>query len=342
MKQALIIFIGLTLLSCKKEEGSVSDAFENVATSIGEVPPGFPAVEYPEDNPFSIDKWKLGKKLFFDPILSEDNSVSCASCHEPADAFADTRAVSLGVQDLEGTRNSPSLANVAYHPYYTREGGVPTLEMQVLVPIQEHNEFGTNIVVLAERLASDAEYVQMSQQAFDRDPDPYVITRAIATFERTLLSGNSAYDRFAFSGDRQALNIAERRGMSLFFSDRTNCSQCHADFNFTNYALENNGLYESYADPGKFRLTLDSSDLGRFKVASLRNVALTAPYMHDGSMETLTEVVRHYNSGGKTHPNKSALIKPLQLSDKEVTDLVSFLETLTDASFITNTNLRNE
>ena len=148
------------------------------------------------------------------------------------------------------------------------KGGVPTLEMQILVPIQEHNEFNTNILTIADRLNEDDEYVQMSLNAYDRVPNPYVITRAIATFERTLVSGNSSYDQ-NLRGE-SSLSASALRGLALFFSDKTNCSTCHAGFNFTNYTFENNGLYEEYEDVGRFRLTRDSADLSVFKVPSLR------------------------------------------------------------------------
>ena len=145
-----------------------------------EIPMGFPAVEHPKDNEPTEARWILGKKLFFDPIMSDDGTVSCSSCHDPAKAFSDDVPFSAGVRKLSGTQNAPSLANVAYHPYFTRAGGVPTLEQQILVPIQEHNEFGSNIIEIAERMASDSTYVRMSQEAYDRSPDAFVITRALA------------------------------------------------------------------------------------------------------------------------------------------------------------------
>jgi cytochrome c peroxidase len=225
---------------------------------------------------------------------------------------------------------------VAYHPYYLREGGVPTLEMQVLVPIQEHNEFDFNIVLVAERLNTDPEYVVMAMEAYGRAPDPFVITRSIACFERSLLSGSSAYDQYVQNNNTGALTPGQVRGMNLFFSERANCAVCHGGFNFTTYAFENNGLYDDYADPGRFRLTGKEEDKALFKVPGLRNVALTAPYMHDGSIATLEAVVDHYISGGQNHPHKNPIIKPLDLTLSERNDLVEFLTSLTDETFITN------
>ena len=304
------------------------------STLLTKVPWGFPAMEYPEDNAFTLDKWQLGKQLFYDPIMSEDYSIHCGSCHDASLAFSDDTPVSFGVDNRAGRRNASPLFNVGYHPYFTREGGVPTLEMQILVPIQEHDEFNFNIVKIAERMSEVESYVEASHRIFDRAPDAYVITRAIATFERTLVSGESPYDIYLKTG--YGLGESAERGMELFFSNRTNCSQCHGDFNFTNYAFENNGLYEQYEDVGRFRLTGDSADLALFKVPSLRNIELTAPYMHDGSHATLREVLEHYNEGGKDHPHKNDIIQSMNLSESELTDLEEFLKSLSDTKFTEN------
>ncbi len=323
---ASLFCIALTAFACGKEPAP--EPFPEPELLL-RVPDGFPDPIFPEGNELTEARWTLGKKLFFDPVLSRDSSISCASCHLPAFAFSDTTAFSPGVDGAPGKRNSPSLANVAYHPYLLREGGVPTLEMQILVPIQEHNEFDFNILLIAERLQRDSLYRAMSQGAYGREPDHFVITRAIACFERTLLSGGSAYDR-------DELPLSAERGRQLFFGEKTQCSECHGGFNFTHYAFENNGLYEEYADPGRFRLTSLEEDRALFKVPSLRNVALTAPYMHDGSIPTLGAVMAHYNSGGAAHPHKSPLIRPLGLSAQERADLVAFLESLTDEAFVNN------
>jgi len=325
------------LISCQAAE----DTEPLLLPELMEIPKGFPEVPFPEDNLFTEARWELGKKLFYDPVLSFDKTISCASCHKPALAFSDDVPVSLGIDHRPGTRNTPSLANVAYHPYLLREGGVPTLEMQVLVPIQEHNEFDFNIILLAERLNQDSTYVRMAKSAYGRAPDAFVITRALACFERSLLSGNSAYDQYIQLNKTNALTTSQIRGMNLFFSERTNCSSCHTGFNFTNYAFDNNGLYEQYADEGRFRLTYKEEDRALFKVPGLRNVALTAPYMHDGSIYTLEAVVEHYQSGGKDYPQKSDLIKPLTLTGAEKIDLVEFLKSLTDETFIRNPIFRN-
>lgn len=303
---------------------------------------GLPELNHPVGNEYTTERWELGKKLFYDPVLSRDGSVSCASCHDPLLAFADDKALSRGAGGLVGSRNAPTLANIAYHPYYTREGGVPTLEMQILVPIQEHDEFNSNIVLIADTLNKIDTYREMSLLAYGQAPNTFVITRALAQFERSILSGQSAYDKEVSYGVTGSMSAAALQGKVLFESSRTACATCHSGFNFTNYAFENNGLYAMYPDNGRERLTNDPNDRARFKVASLRNVAVTGPYMHDGSMASLMDVIEHYDSGGQAHPNKSDLIKPLYLSAEEKGDLIAFLHSLTDHKFLTNNNLSNE
>jgi cytochrome c peroxidase len=332
VKWTLFIWLLLSIIACRDDEVTNPLSYP----SLMDIPDGFPAIDFPEDNAYTQARWELGKKLFYDPVMSADNTISCASCHQPGLAFSDQRSVSLGIEDRLGTRNAPSLANVAYHPYLLREGGVPTLEMQVLVPIQEHNEFDFNIVLLAERLKADTTYVKMAMEAYGRSPDAFVITRALACFERSLLSGNSPYDQYTQNNNTEALTDAQIRGMNLFFSDRTNCSTCHSGFNFTNYAFENNGLYLHYADEGRMRLTLKEEDKALFKVPGLRNIEMTGPYMHDGSLQTLHQVIDHYQSGGEDHPHKNPILKPLNLTPSEQTDLIEFLKALTDDTFITN------
>jgi len=318
-----ILALLVVFSSCERDSAIVDDPFRL------SIPNGFPSPTIPEDNKLSWERIELGKKLFFDPILSMDSTISCASCHKQEFAFADNLAITPGVQNRLGSRNSMSLTNVAYHDFFMREGGVPTLEMQVLVPIQDHNEMAFNIVSVAEKLNLDSNYVKASLQAYNRAPDPYVITRAIASFERTMLSGNSDYDK-------NLLNQSELNGKELFFSDRLACSSCHGTFLFTDHGIENNGLYEVYEDSGRYRLTHLQEDIGKFKVPTLRNIELTAPYMHNGSLETLEQVIEHYAEGGKGHFNQSELITGFSISEEEKYNLISFLKSLTDEEFIQN------
>lgn len=340
MKRVYFILLLIVLVACKKEAENTTTPSRD-STNLLSIPEGFPPIPFPEGNELTAERWQLGKLLFFDRRLSINNSISCGSCHHPFLAFADNVAFSSGVFNRPGTRNSPSLANVAYQPYLLREGGVPTLEMQVLVPIQEHNEFNHNIVDIANELKSDTVYAEMSRKAYNREVDPFVITRAISNFQRTIISGNSRYDQFHFQNNSAALNSQEKVGMSLFFSSKTNCSNCHGGFNFSNYQFENNGLDSVYTDIGRQRFTNDSADEALFKVPSLRNVGLTAPYMHNGSIKTLNEVIEHYNSGGKNHKHKSPLLQPLHLSPTEKDALVAFLNALSDFEFINDTKWKN-
>ena len=335
------LFVGICLMTCY---GCIKDTDQAPVKLPGlmEIPEGFPDVEFPADNVFTLDRWKLGKKLFFDPIMSRDSSISCASCHLPELAFSDRYATSPGILGRPGTRNTPSLGNVAYQPFFTREGGLPTLEQQVGVPVQEHNEFDFNLVLLTQRLEDHPDYVDMAQKAYGRSPDHFVVTRSIACFERSIITGNSRYDQYIYQGNKHAMSANEIRGMNLFMSDRLKCTACHGGFNFTNYAFENNGLYETYEDPGRFRLTGLESDRARFKVPGLRNVGLTGPYMHDGSLETLNEVIDHYSTGIKDHPNTNPILKPLYLSVSEKEDLIHFLHSLTDETLIINPIFKNE
>lgn len=288
----------------------------------------FPEINHPEDNLPSKERIQLGEKMFFSTIFSSDSSKSCASCHIPKFAFSDTVPFSFGVKGRIGTRNAPSLLNVGFKEKFLRDGIVPTLEKQVSIPIHEHNEFDFNIVLLADRMNQDSSWVQMAQKAYGRDPDPFVITRSLGAFQRTLISSTSPYDHY-INGNKNALTEEQKKGMELF-NGKANCSKCHSEILFTDESLRNNGLYEKYVDSGKMRLTLLEEDRAMFKVPSLRNVTVTGPYMHDGSLITLEEVIEHYNSGGKQHKSKSDEIKALNLTIKEKQQLVDFLKSLTD------------
>ncbi len=294
-------------------------------------PPGFPEQQYPADNFPTPERVELGKRLFFDVRMSANRDVSCATCHDPARAFTDALATSQGTASRRGTRNAPSLANVGYLPYLMREGGVPTLEMQILVPIQEHVEFDLEAPLLVERLRQDSLLQSMSRSAYNRPLDIWVITRAIASFERTLVSGRSRVDT-------EDLSASEQRGKTIFST--AGCSSCHAGIFYTNDRFACNGLLETYSDRGRARLTNDPGDVATFRVPSLRNVALTAPYLHNGSVSTLRQVIERYNRGGYPHPNKDTMLRALGLSALDCADLEAFLRALTDDRFTTNPRFR--
>lgn len=293
------------------------------------VPAHFPALVQPSDNVATPARIALGRRLFFDPLLSVDSTVSCASCHHPSRAFSDTLALSMGVDGGVGKRNAPTLVNVGYAPKLFMDGGVNTLEHQVISPLENPNEMAFQLHEAAARLAAIESYQRMSQGAYGQPFSAAVLVRALGAFQRSLVGGTSPYDTYV-AGDSSALSAKAQRGMALFFSDRLACSSCHSGVLFTGYSYENNGLYADYTDVGRAGVTMRQEDKYRFKVPTLRNVALTAPYMHDGSMATLEEVVDHYSVGGVGHPQQSERVRPLALSIQEKADLRAFLEALTD------------
>ena len=331
MKKIITLLIfGIIVFSCKKEKATdpIPDPGNEEITL--DIPQGFPYPFVPSDNKPTPNRIALGEKLFFDPILSRDSSLSCGSCHLPNLKFTDGVPLSAGISGLTAMRNSMTILNVAYQPYAFWDGGVPNLEQQVLAPIENPNEMDFDVNLAVERLKNNPEYVLEFQKSYNLDPSVYTLTRAIACYERTLFTGKSRYDRLVHDGDSSALTISEKNGMTMFFNEEGDCFHCHVDYNFTDYSFQNNGLYLVYPDSGRARITGRSTDVGKFKVPSLRNVELTAPYMHDGSMATLEEVVEHYNSGGELHPNKSNVVRPKNLTTQQKQDLVNFLKTLTD------------
>jgi len=301
-----------------------------------QLPDGVPLPNIPEGKEVTVERVELGKRLFFDTRLSRDSSISCSSCHLQDAAFADHNPISIGVEGRIGFRNSPTLTNIGYHPYYFKEGGNPSLESQAFGPIEEHSEMDFRAASIGDRMEGDAEIQKMSYIAFGRSFDNFVLVRALGAFQRTLISANSKYDRFQYWNETNILSESEERGRALFFSDDLNCSKCHGGFDFTEYAIENNGSHAVYEDLGLMRLTFDSTDIGKFKIPTLRNIELTYPYMHDGSFPTLESVIEHYNQGGQNHINQSSFIQPLNLSEQNKTDLIAFLKSLTDWEFINN------
>ena len=322
-----LLLVGLLLAGCTKDP--VELPLEGNSLFPLQVPAGWPQPPLQEDNPLTIASVKLGKALFFDERLSLDRGISCASCHHPDRAFSDTVALSIGVHGGLGARNGPTLANVAYHPLLMRDGGAPTLEQQVFIPLMDEAEMDTDPQQVVEALRDDPEVAAMSLQAYGKPFDLYVLTRALANYQRTLLSGTSRYDRF-LQGDATALDDAEVRGMQLF-NGSAQCSVCHSGFDLSDHNFHNVGIALDHADdPGRQRITLNPADRGKFKTPTLRNIALTAPYMHDGSMITLEQTIEHFNSGGLADPNKDPLMVPLALSPSQKQDLAAFLRSLTD------------
>ena len=287
---------------------------------------------FPPDNTPNKEKIALGRSLFFDKRLSIDGSIACADCHRPEFAFTDRLSTSKGVNNQRAERNAPSILNSAFLQTIMFDAHLKTLELQVIVPIQEPTEMGHNMKQLIAFLKQDKYYQNAAKELFNREFDAWVLTRSIAAFERSLLSLNSPYDRY-MKGHKKAMNSEQIEGMKLFNS--LYCVNCHPAPYFTNFKAENNGLYLDYGkDKGRFRINLDSADIGFFKTPSLRNIALTYPYMHDGSLNTLEDVLNHYISGGKKPKGQNRHIQALNLKEKQKKQLISFLMALTDTTYM--------
>jgi cytochrome c peroxidase len=280
----------------------------------------------PATNPTSARAVALGRRLFFDPALSSDRSVSCATCHRPEHAFSDTVALSFGVGGRRGRRNAPTVINRAYARSLFWDGRVSSLEEQVLHPIQDSLEMALPLDELLVRLAGDARYRSDFQRAFGEAPTTGNVARALASYLRTLRVGNAPVDRYR-AGDTTALSSSARRGLTLFLG-RANCARCHVGSNFTDEEFHDTGIAwrgGALADSGRYEVTHDARHLGAFKTPTLREAACTAPYMHDGSIATLEEVVDFYDRGGHPNPYLDDEIRPLRLSTQDRRDLVLLL-----------------
>lgn len=343
------------------------------------LPVGFPTPVVPDVNPMSDAKVELGRRLFYDRRLSANNTFSCASCHRQSAAFTEGRAVSVGSTGELHPRNSMSLANVAYGSVLNwANPNVLQLEQQALIPM-----FGEHPVELGmagqedellRRIRSDSTYSRLFAASYRSDTGRVNlanIVRALASFQRSLVSGNSPYDRYKFRNDRSAFSESARRGESLFFDERTECFHCHTGIMFTNsvnyvgkgfadreffntglYNVDGRGAYPA-DNTGLAEFTGRANDMGAFKAPTLRNIAVTAPYMHDGSIATLDEVLDHYVRGGRlirTGPNagdgaasplKNGFVKGFELSASERADMLAFLNSLTDSTFLTDPRLAN-
>ncbi|WP_088242286.1 methanobactin export MATE transporter MbnM [Calothrix rhizosoleniae] len=341
---------------------------------VWDIPDWMPKPLVPLDNPMNKEKVELGRHIFYEKRLSSNGEFSCASCHIQARAFSEPKQVSVGVTGEKHPRNSMTLANVAYNSVLTwADPGMKKLEVQALVPM-----FGEHPVemglkwrtreVLMTMLKQDSHYQKMFAEAFGKGKNNITIqnlTKSLAAFQRSLISANSPYDRYRYGGDKNAISQAAKRGEVLFNSEKLQCFQCHSGFNFSDSIkhegigekifFHNTGLYNldgkgSYPDnnTGIYKITRKPSDMGKFKVPTLRNIELTAPYMHDGSIATLEEVIDHYAAGGRTivtgkyagvgskNPLKSELINGFQITPQEKQDLIEFLRSLMDESFIQN------
>jgi cytochrome c peroxidase len=278
---------------------------------------------------------ELGRKLFHDTRLSADKTVSCATCHRPESAFADRQSVSIGVNGRRGFRNAPSLLNVAYVPRLFWDGRAASLEEQVQYPILNPGEMGMTKLGVERELEADIDYRRRFERVFGDAMVTYErVARAIAAFERTLIRLNSPFDAFYVGQRLDALTKDARRGWRLF-TGKAGCIQCHtvnrSNPFFSDFEFHNTGVGAAKArDAGLYSVTQRPRDRGRFRTPSLRNVAVTPPYMHDGRLETLEEVMEFYRRGGGPNPRLDSRIRPLALSEEQVTQIIRFLEALTD------------
>ena len=291
-----------------------------------------------ENNSYS--KAKLGALLFNEKILSKDSSVSCASCHKPEHAFSDTMAFSMGIMGMPTRRNTPSVLNMKNRPYYFWDGRAQTLAEQALMPIQNPDEMGLPIEEAINRLRNSAFYNNYFRKVFHAQPNTDNLAAALAAFENTLETDECKLDRW---GDNKAtLTPEEERGRELFVGDKAKCFNCHLFEDFTNDEFKNIGLFDGkkFNDSGRYLITKNPADIGKFKTPGLRNIAITAPYMHNGMFATLEAVVDFYNDPRKLVPDgigiDTSLQRPLGLTAQEKKDIVAFLRTLTDKKFETN------
>jgi cytochrome c peroxidase len=370
------VALGLSLAAggCGGGDGDEASS-PSTTTSSGyseSLPPGFPTPKESVDNPLTDAKIELGRHLFYDPRMSVNQTMACASCHQPARAFSDGRPTSIGATGENHPRNAMSLSNVVYNATFNwANPGLATLHAQALIPM--FGEFPVELgwsdreVEILDRFRHDPLYRQLFADAYPGESDPFDadrVAKAIAAFGSTLISGNSPYDQSTYQGNRNAMSEAARRGQELFFSERMECFHCHGGFNFSQAVshsgitlaqaeFHNNGLYNingtgdyPLSNRGLWEFTHRSADMGRFRAPTLRNIELTAPYMHDGSIATLEEVLDHYSRGGRLiaegplagdgakNPFKSELIVGFSLTTQEKQDVIAFLQSLTDWEFL--------
>lgn len=325
------------------------------------LPHNIPPPPVPADNPLTDESVILGEKLFFDKGLSANNTISCSSCHDPEHAFAEPKTVSVGANGDALKRNALALVNVAYNASFTwAHNNLESIEKQLMIPLFNEHPVEMGVTGNEKRILKrfeGSEYRALFEAAYGDDtPNLNNIVKALASYVRSLVSFNSAFDNYAYAQDDDALTPQQLEGLNLFFSERTECFHCHGGLNFTQSSkhsfqpftaqpFHNTGLYNedgkgSYpeSDMGLYSVTHNKDDMGKFRAPTLRNIALTAPYMHDGSIATLDEVIEFYARGGNVaespNPYRSPFIKSFAISEDEKAALVAFLQSLTDEEFV--------
>ncbi len=325
--------LGLSLViwlpACQRTDVKEQESPQVIQDAAGEIPLGLVPRIFPRDNPYSKEKAELGRLLYFDTRLSADNTIACASCHQPDLGFSDGQPTSAGIGGQRGGRNAPTVINRAYSVEQFWDGRAPTLEEQAKGPIASEIEMGNTHAKVVATLAAIPEYRRRFREVFgSEDFTIDHVAKAIATFERTVISGNSPYDRYK-AGDPTALSESARRGLDIFIN-KAKCDKCHFGINLTDGSFANLGvgMDKPNPDPGRYRISGRPEDWGAFKAPTLREVARSAPYMHDGSLKTLQEVVEYYNKGGIPNKNLDERIKPLNLTEQEKRDMEEFLKSL--------------
>lgn len=345
-----MIFVGLALfLSCRKDNvGYEPSPYEL------EIPSHFPDMIIPKDNPMTVEGVALGRKLFYEEMLSGDNTMSCASCHAPVNSFTDPNQFSTGIDGIQGNRNSMALVNLGWQKFFFWDGRAGSLEQQILGPVPNPIEMHQSWKDAVAKLDQDVNYRNLFYKAFGEPGiDSLKVTKAIAQFIRTMISGESKYDvmykfenSLPLSSNDQAIlptvTPEEWAGYDLFKSlNGADCLHCHSGVLMHINKFSNNGMDATFSDPGRGGITGNPNDMGRFKIPTLRNIALTAPYMHDGRFANLDQVIDHYSTGLVSSPTIDPLMEHLatagvQLDVQERDLLKKFLMTLTDYNFVNN------
>lgn len=363
----LFVMVLVFIAACGNQDAG-GDECENCPVEDDKINANYTPTEYklqvpswlsqpliPADNTMTVEGVELGRRLFYDPILSMNGQMSCGTCHRQSKAFTDGEATSPGVRGLRGTRSAMALVNLAFNANgFFWDGRVATLEEQALVPVEDHLEMNEDWGNVEKKLQKHSEYPVLFRQAFGigkkSELTKDLVVKALAQFERTLISTNSRFDRILQLNDG-FLEDDEERGRRLFFFEpgdvmHPGCSHCHFNPFYTDNNYHNNGLdsvanLNAFQDLGRGVVTKNRFDNGKFRVPTLRNIELTAPYMHDGRFKTLEEVLENYSKGGHNAENENANIAPFPLTEQNKRDLIAFLKTLTDTSFVNNPAFSN-
>ncbi|MDZ4751817.1 MAG: cytochrome c peroxidase [Flavobacteriales bacterium] len=335
---SLVLISIVALVACKKDEETIEATGPTPYVLV--IPDGLPNMNIPSHNPLTVEGVALGKKLFYDEILSGNNTQSCGDCHQAAHSFTDPLQFSIGIDGIAGTRNGMPITNLGWQPGFFWDGGATDLESQVIGPIQNPVEMHETLVNCIAELNAHPDYPSLFKAAFgiDEITTPFLM-RAVAQFERTLISGNSRYDQYV-RGDI-VLSALELEGMNLFTDmSKGDCNHCHVlGSTFSDFGYRNTGLDSIPVDEGRYLITLFESDKGRFKTPSLRNIEVSGPYMHDGRFSTLMQCIEHYNTGfhysANLDGNLATSVKG-RMNLEEMQAIEAFLLTLTDTEFLNN------